>query len=62
MDVAQSGMAGSVGEFGWPGGFRTFFWIDPVKDLYGLFMTQLWVKKRPGFQYQFKQLTYQAMI
>jgi CubicO group peptidase (beta-lactamase class C family) len=62
MDVAQSGMAGSVGEFGWPGAFRTFFWIDPVKDLYGLFMTQLRVKKRPGFQYQFKQLTYQAML
>jgi CubicO group peptidase (beta-lactamase class C family) len=62
MDVAQSGMAGSVGEFGWPGAFRTFFWVDPVKDLYGLFMTQLWGQKRPGFQYQFKQLTYQAMI
>jgi CubicO group peptidase (beta-lactamase class C family) len=62
MDVAQSGMAGSLGEFGWPGAFRTFFWIDPVKELYGLFMTQLRMQKRPGFQYQFKQLTYQAMI
>jgi CubicO group peptidase (beta-lactamase class C family) len=62
MDVAQSGMAGSVGEFGWPGALRTFFWIDPVKDLYGLFMTQLRAQKRPGFQYQFKQLTYQAMV
>lgn len=40
MDVAQSGMYGSVGEFGWDGAFSTYFWIDPIEDLYGLSLTQ----------------------
>jgi CubicO group peptidase (beta-lactamase class C family) len=40
MDVAATGVAGSVGEFGWDGAFNTFFWIDPVEKLYTLVMVQ----------------------
>ena len=62
MDVAQSGMAGSAGEFGWDGKFHTYFWIDPVKELYGLLMFQLDMEGRHPSHNQFKQLTYQALM
>jgi len=61
MDVARTGMAGSVGEFGWGGAFSTYFWIDPVEKLYGLLMTQLSPNNTYPVATQFKQLTYQAM-
>jgi len=61
MDVSQSGMAGSVGEFGWDGAFSTYFWVDPREALYGVLMLQ----HNPNAYYpiaqQFKQLTYQAL-
>ncbi|MBN2388603.1 MAG: beta-lactamase family protein [Anaerolineales bacterium] len=62
IDVAASGRAGSLGEFGWDGAFNTYFWIDPQEDLYGLMMVQT----NPGMYYpiapQFKILTYQALV
>ena len=39
----QSGIApfaGSVGQFFWSGMGGTFFWIDPVEDLFAVFMSQ----------------------
>jgi CubicO group peptidase (beta-lactamase class C family) len=39
----QGGIApfmGSVGQFFWSGMGGTFFWIDPVEDLFGVFMSQ----------------------
>jgi len=62
MDVAKSGMAGSVGEFGWDGKFHTYFWVDPVEELYGLLMVQLDMEGRHPSHNHFKQLTYQAMV
>ena len=32
--------AGSVGQFFWSGMGGTFFWIDPVEDLFAVFMSQ----------------------
>lgn len=62
MDVAMSGQAGSVGEFGWDGAFNTYFWIDRQEELYGLFMVQ----HQPAHFYpvarQFKAATYQSLI
>ncbi len=62
MDVSKSGLAGSVGEFGWDGAFSTYFWVDPKEALYGLMMLQ----HSPNAYYpiapQFKQLTYQAIV
>jgi CubicO group peptidase (beta-lactamase class C family) len=40
MDVAQSGVPGSAGEFGWSGAAKTYYWVDPKEELVGLFMTQ----------------------
>ena len=62
MDVAATGMAGSVGEFGWDGAFSTYFWIDRHEQLFGVLMVQ----HQPNAYYpianQFKALTYQALV
>jgi CubicO group peptidase (beta-lactamase class C family) len=61
IDVAASGMAGSVGEFGWDGAFSTYFWIDRHEQLFGILMVQ----HQPNAYYpianQFKALAYQAL-
>jgi CubicO group peptidase (beta-lactamase class C family) len=62
MDVAKSGMAGSVGEFGWGGAFSTYFWIDPQEALYGILMTQHLPSNYYPINARFKQLTYQALV
>jgi len=61
-DVSQSGIAGSPGEFGWDGAFSTYFWVDPLLELYGLMMLQHHPNAYYPVAQQFKQLTYQAMI
>jgi CubicO group peptidase (beta-lactamase class C family) len=61
LDVAQSGMPSSVGEFGWGGAYGTYFWIDPHEALIGIFMVQLVPGNfRPA--HLFQVLTYQALI
>ena len=40
MDVAASAGPGSVGEYGWAGAAKTYYWVDPAEDLVGLFMSQ----------------------
>ncbi len=40
MDVAASDRAGSVGEYGWAGAAKTYYWVDPVEELIGIFMSQ----------------------
>lgn len=62
MDVSQSGMVGSVGEFGWDGAYSTYFWIDPREKIYGILMLQHSPNAYYPIHPQFKQLTYQAMV
>ena len=62
MDVAQTGLPGSVGEFGWDGAFSTYFWVDPLEQLYGLLMLQHSPNAFYPIAQQFKQLTYQALV
>jgi CubicO group peptidase (beta-lactamase class C family) len=40
LDVAQTGGTGSVGEYGWAGVAKTYYWVDPVEELVGVLMTQ----------------------
>ena len=59
-NVAETAMAGSVGEFGWAGAAKTYFWVDPQEDLVGLLMTQYMV----GFdlpESDLRALAYQAI-
>lgn len=43
MDVAQSGIPGSVGSHGWSGAAKTHFWVDPREEIVGLFMSQFMI-------------------
>ena len=40
IDVAQTGVSGSIGEFGWAGAAKTYYWVDPVEQVVCVFMTQ----------------------
>ena len=67
-DVADTPTLGSLGTYDWGGAACTWFWIDPVEDLIGILMTQLWVLGLDPsvfsfreFLNQFKVLTYQAI-
>jgi CubicO group peptidase (beta-lactamase class C family) len=60
MDVGQMGVPGSVGEFGWAGAAKTYYWVDPREGLVGVLMTQFMV----GFDFpenDFRALVYQAI-
>ena len=59
-DVADTNSLGSVGTCSWGGMASTTFWIDPVAELIGIFMTQLVGADSP-FHAQFRVLTYQAI-
>jgi CubicO group peptidase (beta-lactamase class C family) len=61
LDVAATGGPGSVGEYGWAGAAKTYYWVDPQEDLVGVLMTQYMV----GFdlpEQDLRALTYQAII
>ncbi|HSP29721.1 MAG TPA: serine hydrolase domain-containing protein [Ilumatobacteraceae bacterium] len=40
LDVAATAGPGSVGEYGWAGAAKTYFWVDPAEELVGVFMSQ----------------------
>jgi CubicO group peptidase (beta-lactamase class C family) len=61
LNVAESALPGSVGEFGWGGAAKTHYWVDPQEELIGILMTQYMV----GFdvpEKDFQVLTYQALM
>ncbi len=67
-DGTDTPTLGSLGTYEWGGAACTWFWIDPVADLIGILMTQLFVLDvDPSvfsfweFLNQFKVLTYQAI-
>ncbi len=60
VDPGAAGNVGSVGEFRWGGAAGTSFWIDPVKNLIGIFMVQS-MPHRTNLSEQFKIFTYQAL-
>jgi len=53
-------LPGSIGEFGWGGAAKTYYWVDPKEALVGVLMTQYMV----GFdapEKDFQVLAYQAL-
>ncbi len=42
-NVGAAAVSTSVGEFGWSGAAKTFYWVDPQEELVGLLMTQFMV-------------------
>ena len=61
LNVAQSQKPGSVGEHGWAGAAKTYFWVDPVEDLIGILMMQyMFGMELPDRDFQVQ--VYQAFI
>jgi len=61
-NVAQSGMLGSEGAFGWGGAASTFFWVDPREELIGLIMPQFMPAGHYPITQEFQVLSYQAIV
>ncbi len=61
LGPAATAMAGSPGEFSWGGAASTAFWVDPVEDLFTVFMTQLYPSLAYPFRAQLRALVYQAL-
>jgi CubicO group peptidase (beta-lactamase class C family) len=61
LDPVKTGGAGSAGEFGWAGAARTYYWVDPVEELVGVFMAQYMTGVlRPARD--LRSLAYQAIV
>lgn len=61
-DVARNGVAGSAGSYSWGGAASTYFWIDPVEDMYAIFMTQFMPSGHYPIRAEFQTLVYQALV
>ena len=61
-DVPKFGDIGSPGEYEWGGMASTAFWIDPVEDMYVIFMTQFVPDGTYDFRGQLKSIIYPALI
>ncbi|HEU5269437.1 MAG TPA: serine hydrolase domain-containing protein [Jatrophihabitans sp.] len=62
LDVAASGMAGSVGDYGWGGFASTVFVVDPALDLTYEFYTQLMPSSALPIRPLLRQLIHQAIV
>ncbi|NNG39695.1 beta-lactamase family protein [Flexivirga sp. ID2601S] len=60
-DPQATGIASSVGEYGWGGLASTYFWVDPVEDLTAILMTQLMPSSAYPVRQELKQLVYGAL-
>ena len=61
LDVAQTGAPGSVGDFGWSGAAKTYYWVDPTEQIVGLFMTQSMLSFDLP-ELELRALAYQAIV
>jgi len=62
LDVPKSQVIGSIGEYAWGGAASTAFWIDPVEDLFFIFMTQFMPDGTFDFRGQLKSIIYSSLI
>ena len=60
VDAAASGTVGE-GDFYWGGLASTLFWVDPIEELYTIFMTQLIPSSIFNFRGQIKNIVYGSL-
>ena len=61
LDAPASAVPISEGEFGWAGAAKTYYWIDPVEEIVGVFMSQFMMAfELPDKDFQV--LAYQALV
>jgi CubicO group peptidase (beta-lactamase class C family) len=61
LNVAESQMPGSVGEYGWAGAAKTYYWVDPKEEMVGILMSQS-MMQFDAPEKDFQVLTYQALV
>lgn len=61
IDPPRTLLPGSPGEYFWGGMASTAFWIDPVKDLAAVFMTQLMPSSSYPVRRELRTLVYSAL-
>ncbi len=61
VDVTQNAGPGSIGEYGWAGAAKTYFWVDPAEQLVGLFMSQYMTGVQQPDR-DLRSLVYQAIV
>ena len=62
IDPATANIVTSVGEHHWGGAASTFFWVDPVEDLYTVFLTQLVPSSTYPLRRELRARVYQSLI
>ncbi len=62
MDEAAAGMPVTQGSFSWGGAASTYFWVDPLEEMFALIMTQFMPSDYYPLRPQFQQLTYAALV
>jgi CubicO group peptidase (beta-lactamase class C family) len=60
--VGDSGLPGSVGEYGWAGNAGTLFWIDPKEQLVAIYMVQVDDNDRVYLRNQFRTMVQAAIV
>lgn len=60
--VGDSGLPGSLGEYGWAGNAGTLFWIDPKEQLIAIYMVQVDDGVRVMLRNQFRTMVQSAII
>jgi len=61
LNVAESMLPGSQGEYGWAGAAKTYYWVDPKEELIGILMAQFMLDFDLP-EKTFQVLAYQALI
>lgn len=61
LDEVRAGTIGA-GDYYWGGAASTIFWVDPLEDLYVVFMTQLMPSATFNFRGQLKNIIYGAIV
>jgi CubicO group peptidase (beta-lactamase class C family) len=62
LDPAKASIVTSPGEHHWGGAASTFFWLDPVEDLYVVFLTQLIPSSTYPIRRELRARVYQALV
>ena len=62
VDPVKAAIVTSRGEHHWGGAASTFFWVDPVEDLYVVFLTQLMPSSSYPLRRYLRVLAQQAIV
>ncbi len=62
IDPPKASIITSKGEHHWGGAASTFFWIDPVEDLFVVFLTQLMPSSTYPIRRELRARVYQAIV